>query len=79
MERSGMAWGKEACTHKEERTLIIRMGESGSQTCFDTYRRGGVRTPGPYPPAQDSALGHNAAATRGLTSLSTPILTVAVT
>lgn len=74
-----MAWGKGACTHKEEWTLIIRVGESVFQTCFDTYRRGGVRTPGPYPPEQDSAQGHNAAATIGLTSLSTPILTVAVT
>lgn len=57
---------------------ITGMGAPGSQTCFDTYGRGWVRTTGLYLPAQDSALGHNAVATGGLTSLSTPTLTVAV-
>lgn len=39
VRKGGMAWGKDACTHKEEWTPIIGMGESGSQTCFDTSKR----------------------------------------
>lgn len=44
VRKGGMAWGKDACTHKEEWTPIIGMGESGSQTCFDTSKRQGAHS-----------------------------------